>query len=80
MEEEMNEMESKHTTVHTYIRKYTVSYSNYPSKFYYNFLINENIGIEDTTYIDVIQWQTNWAVAWTSSCADGLTDTSTNLP
>ena len=48
MEEEMNEMESKGTTVHTYIRKYTVSYSNYPSKCYYNFLINENIGIEDT--------------------------------
>ena len=75
MEGEMKEMESKCTTVHTYVCMYAVLYSNYPSKFHYSFLINKNIGIED-----VIQWQTNWAVAWTSSCADGLTDTSTNLP
>ena len=44
----MKEMESKCTTVHTYVCMYAASYSNYPSKFHYSFLINKNIRIEDT--------------------------------
>ncbi len=38
-----------------YVRTYAVSYSNYLSKLQYNFLINENIGIEDTMETSVIQ-------------------------
>ena len=45
--ERMKEMESKRTTAHMYVRTYAVSYSNYPSKFHYSFLINKNIRIED---------------------------------
>ena len=43
----MKEMESKGTTVHTYVCMYAVLYSNYSSKLHYSILIKENIGIED---------------------------------
>ena len=43
-----NERNGVETYYSAYVRTYTVLYSNYLSKFHYSFLINKNIGIEDT--------------------------------